>query len=434
MFTAIARRARAHHAIAVASSARKLATRASAAGEGSGGNLALGAVAALVAGAGAFDVAFGPPSSGSDSWESWLERRRKYYSKELGKLNEYAKNGFSREYKQDVFFAYERRLRTFSPPEKVFDYFASVHKDGSTYMTLSDLVRSLLALHPAVGSDDTRAGKLHGETDGAAELGKKVSRELIESKLFRLFDTDGNGLFDFSEYLFFNTLLTTDKQSSSTVFHMYDVDGSGALDEREFRLMMKQMRTQVKHATGLRTGLNTGAANVDDIGDGLLDYLFSPKRNKKLSLAQFHDFLQKLRHEMDELEFAHYASNKGGQMTMRDFGYTLVANCKVDHLATFIEQVKKLPGLESKKRITREQFLAFTRIAKHGDGKFQSEMKDVSDSGIEITRKRFKEIAKRTTGVKLSDDVVSIIFFVFDVNNDDSLSYEEFFNALKTWK
>ena len=29
---------------------------------------------------------------------------------------------------------------------------------------------------------------------------------------------------------------------------------------------------------------------------------------------------------------------------------------------------------------------------------------------------------------------VSIIFFVFDVNNDDSLSYEEFFNALKTWK
>lgn len=432
MFAAIARRARARDVRAVAS-VRTLATRARG-GSGSGGSLTLGAIAAIVAGAGAFDAAFGPPSSGSDGWESWIERRRKYYSRELGKLNEYAKQGFSREYKQDVFFSYERRLRTFSPPEKVFDYFASVHKDGRTYMTLSDLVRSLLPLHPAVGSDDTRAGKLHGEMDGNADDGKKVSKEIIESKLFRLFDTDGNGLFDFSEYLFFNTLLTTDKQSSTTVFHMYDVDGSGELDEEEFRAMMKQMRTQVKHATGLRTGLNTGGAKVDDIGDRLLDYLFSPKRNKKLSLKQFHEFLQTLRHEMDVLEFAHYASNKGGQMTLRDFGYTLVANCKVDHLATFMEQVKTLPGLESKKRIKREEFLAFARIAKHGDGKFQKEMKEVSDSDVDITRKRFKDIAKRTAGVRLSDEIVNIVFHIFDVNNDDSLSYDEFFNALKTWK
>ena len=72
-------------------------------------------------------------------------------------------------------------------------------------MTLSDLVRSVLPLHPAVGSGETRAGKLHGETDGSAELGKKVSTEVMRSKLFELFDTDNNGLFDFAEYLFFMT-------------------------------------------------------------------------------------------------------------------------------------------------------------------------------------------------------------------------------------
>ena len=119
-----------------------------------------------------------------ETWQQWFDRRAQYYSREFVKLGG---NPFSHEYKQDVFFSYERRLRAFSPPEKVFDYFASVHRDGSTYMTLSDLVRSLLPLHPAVGSGETRAGKLKGETDGSAELGKKVSTEVMRSKLFELF-------------------------------------------------------------------------------------------------------------------------------------------------------------------------------------------------------------------------------------------------------
>ena len=43
----------------------------------------------------------------------------------------------SPEYRRNVFFIYEKRLRVHSPPEKVFEYFSSVKSDEGTFMTLS---------------------------------------------------------------------------------------------------------------------------------------------------------------------------------------------------------------------------------------------------------------------------------------------------------
>ena len=61
-------------------------------------------------------------------------------------------------------------------------------------------------------------------------------------------------------------------------------------------------------------------------------------------------------------------------------------------------------------------------------------MKEISDSGAPITREKFRKIAKRTAGINLSREVVKIVFDIFDVDGDDSLSYDEFFNAIITWK
>lgn len=397
-------------------------------------------LAALGGGALAFDKKFGPITKPDADWSEWLDVRRQYYAREIGKLGKSYSQGISKEYKQDVFFAYERRLRSFSPPEKVFEYFASVSKDGSTYMTLSDLVRALLPLHPAVGSGETRAGKLQGETDGKEigvhlDKGEKLSKEVMRSKLFELFDTDGNGLFDFAEYLFFHTMISVDRATATALFHKYDEDGNSSLDAQEFVHLMKDMREQGnKRATGLRTGLKTGVEDVNEIGDGLLNYLFGPKRNKKLKKSAFLKFLHDLRSEMDDLEFSHYDTEGEGKITARDFGYALVAGSKVHELPLFLSKVKTLPGREARNRVSRADFIAFCKLAKHGDGSFQTKMQEISDSGAPISRKRFAKLAKKTMGVKLSREVINIIFHVFDVDGDDSLSYEEFFNALITWK
>jgi Ca2+-binding EF-hand superfamily protein len=184
----------------------------------------------------------------------------------------------------------------------------------------------------------------------------------------------------------------------------------------------------------LRTGLKTGVEDVNEIGDGLLNYLFGPKRNKKLKKSAFLKFLHDLRSEMDALEFSHYDVEGEGKITARDFGYALVAGSKVHDLPLFLSKVKTLPGREARNRVSRADFIAFCQLAKHGDGTFQTKMQEISDSGAPISRERFAKLAKKTMGVKLSREVINIIFHVFDVDGDDSLSYEEFFNALITWK
>jgi len=373
------------------------------------------------------DTTHGPVPTPHASWSEWLESRRAFYG---GALARATANALTREYRQDVFFSYEKRLRAFSPPEKVFEYFASVRGDNGTYMTLSDLVRSLLPLHPPVGSNDTRAGRLHGERAHGDE-----THEKLQSALFKLFDTDGNGLIDFSEFLFFQTLLTIDRNSANVTFQKFDTDANGLLDAKEFAEMMKFMRiSHGTHATGLRTGLKTGNIDMNSIGGGLLDYLFTPKRNKMLTEAKFNDFLSSLRREMDNLEFSHYDTKKSNSITLRDFGYSLVCQAKLDVLPTLLASVKKLPGYESKKRIKREDFLAFARIAKHSGTEFQKQMHELDEAGVDITRTKFKSLAKRVAGENLSDDIIDVVFSIFDVDGDGSLSYDEFYNALITWK
>lgn len=65
--------------------------------------------------------------------------------------------------KQKIFFKYEKRIRDKSTLEKVFDYFASVEKEGVRYMVASDLLNAIVATFPSSQSNQERAGSLDGE-------------------------------------------------------------------------------------------------------------------------------------------------------------------------------------------------------------------------------------------------------------------------------
>lgn len=95
-----------------------------------------------------------------------------------------------------MFFNYEKRIRLQSPPEKVFEYFASVRTlGGEVFMTPADLMRAVVPVFPPSESNRVREGFLRGE---------QVPGELQcdPSQFFMLFDTNSDGLISFPELVF----------------------------------------------------------------------------------------------------------------------------------------------------------------------------------------------------------------------------------------
>ena len=336
----------------------------------------------------------------------------------------------SPEYRRNVFFVYEKRLRVYSPPEKVFEYFSSVKVREGTFMTSLDLMRAAVPVFQPVSSSTIRSGCLGGEHKDAAFSSLSSGSK---SNFFDLFDTDSDGLISFPEYIFFITLLSLSENEVKSTFQKFDRDGSGKLCRIEFNAMMRAMRrsTSRGNGSGQRTGLKS--TNPDVIGNGLVHYLFGdPAKEHKLSFEQFESFLRRIKNEIDSLEFQHYDYTNCGSISIQDFGYSVVAGANVRRMQYFIDRASRLVSNEigtCGERVTKEQFLAFCRILKREGTEFQLKIKNHMQSGGKLTKEYFRSTAMEC-GAMLSSAQVDVIFFIFDVDGDGELSPDELLDVV----
>ncbi|RXH72383.1 hypothetical protein DVH24_012067 [Malus domestica] len=95
--------------------------------------------------------------------------------------------------KRKIFFNYEKRIRLRSPPEKVFEYFASSSTaDGELLMTPGDLMRAIVPVFPPSESNLVRDGYLRGERNPG-------DLRCSPSEFFMLFDVNNDGHISFKE-------------------------------------------------------------------------------------------------------------------------------------------------------------------------------------------------------------------------------------------
>ncbi|KAF8393110.1 hypothetical protein HHK36_021351 [Tetracentron sinense] len=334
---------------------------------------------------------------------------------------------FGDAYRRKVFFNYEKRIRLRSPPEKVFEYFASFQTPGGeVLMTPEDLMRAVVPVFPPSESNLVREGHLRGERE-PGEL------QCAPSSFFMLFDTNNDGLISFAEYIFFVTLLSIPESSFSMAFKMFDRDNNGEIDKEEFKKVMALMRAHNRQGAHHRDGLRIGLKVRDSVENGgLLEYFFGKDGESCLKHGKFFQFLRDLHDEILRLEFAHYDYKLRGTISAKDFAFSMVASADMNHINKFLDRIDELnnkPHLRDI-RITLEEFKDFAELRRRLQPLSLAIFSYGRVNGL-LTRKDFQRAASQVCGVSLTDNVVDIIFHMFDSNRDGSLSSDEFVRVLE---
>ncbi|CAL1358957.1 unnamed protein product [Linum trigynum] len=334
---------------------------------------------------------------------------------------------FGEGFRRRVFFNYEKRIRLQSPPEKVFEYFASSRSPGGdVLMTPADLMRAIVPVFPPSESDRVRQGSLRGERFHG-EL------QCAPSKFFMLFDTNNDGLISFPEYIFFVTLLSIPESSFHVAFKMFDHNNNGEIDIEEFKRVMGLMRSQSRQGARHRNGKRQGLKVTDPVENGgLLEYFFGKDGNSCLEHGKFVEFLRELHDEILRLEFAHYDHKSTGTISARDFALSLVASADVTHISKLLDRVDELthnPNLRDI-RISFDEFREFADLRKQLEQLTLAIFSYGRVNGV-LTKKDFQRASSQVCGVSITDNLVDIIFHVFDANRNGTLSSDEFIRVLQ---
>ncbi|KAM7492930.1 hypothetical protein LguiB_027539 [Lonicera macranthoides] len=130
---------------------------------------------------------------------------------------------------------------------------------------------------------------------------------------------------------------------------------------------------------------------------------------------------------MIKLEFSHYDYELRGTISVKDFALSMVASADTRHLNSLLDRVDDLdhkPHLVDI-RITFEEFNNFAGLRKRLQP-FSVALLSYGRVNRTLTKKDFQDAASQVGGISLTEDVLEVIFHVFDEDQDGRLCTDEF--------
>ncbi|KAI4503461.1 hypothetical protein M0802_001683 [Mischocyttarus mexicanus] len=323
---------------------------------------------------------------------------------------------------------YENRIRHYSTPDKVFRYFATlqiINNDiHEVFMTPDDFLRSMT---PGIKQPDGLGLDQYKKYD-PKNIHEKLELALDENSIF--YKLGSAGLITFSDYIFLLTVLSTSRRHFEIAFRMFDFNGDGDVDSEEFGKVATLIRQQTSIGNRHRDHANTGNT-FKGVNSALTTYFFGPNMKQKLTIEKFLDFQEQLQREILSLEFQRRNPDENGNITEVDFTELLLAYAGYSDKkrAKMLKRVKKT-FKENPVGINKEEYLKFFH--------FLNNINDVDTAltfyniaGASIDQATLKHVAKTVAHVDLSDHVIQVVYTIFDENLDGQLSNREFIAVMK---
>ncbi|XP_077871820.1 calcium uptake protein 2, mitochondrial isoform X4 [Ictidomys tridecemlineatus] len=268
-----------------------------------------------------------------------------------------------------------------------FMQFSSLEHEGEYYMTPRDFLFSVMF-----------------EQMERKTLVKKLAKKDIEevlagirtancgSTFFR--DLGDKGLISYTEYLFLLTILT-------------NADGNEMIEKKEF------FKEQVMKEPEINTTLQM--------------YFFGKRGERKLHYKEFRRFTENLQTEIQEMEFLQFSKGLSF-MRKEDFAEWLLFFTNTENKDIYWKNVRE--RLSAGESISLEEFKSFCHFTTHLED-FAIAMQMFSLANRPVRLAEFKRAVKVATGQELSNNILDTVFKIFDLDDDECLSHEEFLGVLK---
>ncbi|CBY24208.1 unnamed protein product [Oikopleura dioica] len=347
-----------------------------------------------------------------------------------------------KKFKQKRMMEYENKLRLHSNPDKVFRYFATVQavtdddRANEVYMTPNDLIRSLTP------GGDLQPSNLQLDQYKKIKTERKALR-MNKKELSKIEATFQNlgGYINFEDYMFILMMLTTPRRNFEIAFRMFDLDGNGVVDSSEFE---KVTETIMKGNTVVKRHRKKRQSNISA-------YFFGEDKSRSLSSEDFTKFQEELQKDILKMEYNLLERGDNDIAKMKDFGMMLIEHARMDPDKT--KKIRKrLNKFYKKKKVktvneeTGEEEVQFEQKEDPGIHfeevhNFFNFIKSIHEieiaftffamAGKEVDEEMMTSIAKTVCGVDLKPELVEMIFLIFDEDGNGTLSHKEFIDVMK---
>eukprot|EP00003_Mantamonas_plastica_P028564 TRINITY_DN6542_c0_g1_i2.p1 TRINITY_DN6542_c0_g1~~TRINITY_DN6542_c0_g1_i2.p1 ORF type:complete len:445 (-),score=173.83 TRINITY_DN6542_c0_g1_i2:917-2251(-) len=250
---------------------------------------------------------------------------------------------------------------------------------------------------------------LHTDAETAAELAKQMTGFIA------IIDANHDGFISFEEFYGYIHLMESSDSSVEIAFKKFDLDNNGFVEKDEFERMIEV--THGKHALAFYEST------------GLLKKYFGSDGKKHMTLDDFRAFRGSVREELIRLEFRRVDRNRTGYVTGKQFAKLLERQHAVEEHA-YVASSRNLARFHNHGgKFSEDSYVALVKMMDDIEP-IENAIKKMTAGGHAINKKEFVQ-ALNSSGCIATDEEVEIVWQLFDVDGDGTVSYAELIQVLR---
>lgn len=176
----------------------------------------------------------------------------------------------------------------------------------------------------------------------------------------------------------------------------------------------------------------TRVASSEEVENaGVYPVFFGKDGKKKLGHEEFATFLHRLRQAVLHMQFdilTRSPDHAVNTIAATDFASSLISYANLRSGPGYLDRLEKLKA--NKYKISFKEYQDFNSVLDHLD-EIDFAINSFLTTGDPFKPHHLKRAAKAVANVSLTDEIIDIVFFLFDKDGDGRLDYEEFVGVMQ---